>query len=94
MKKRTTYDDLARMLDRINTAAKVCGIPAYQIDHGPEGRVRLVDSKGRGVLGASTGLGMASIPKRELLQRMGDYLDGIETAYLATRRTSTEGVQA
>lgn len=85
MTRRTTYEDLTRQLDRINQAANLCHLKPYSLDSGPEGRVRLVDSKGRGVLGASTGLGMASIPKRELLQRMEDFLLGLETAYLALR---------
>lgn len=86
MAKRTTYEDLHQQLDRINQAAKLCGMKPYALDSGPEGRMRLVDHKGRGVIGASTGLGMASLPKRELFQRMSDFLEGMETAYLALRR--------
>ncbi|TXH51132.1 MAG: hypothetical protein E6Q97_19055 [Desulfurellales bacterium] len=86
MAKRVTYEDLQRGLDRINQAAELCGLKPYALDSGPEGRMRLVDHKGRGVIGASTGLGMASLPKRELFQRMSDFLEGMETAYLALRR--------
>lgn len=85
MAKRTTYEDLHQQLDRINQAAKLCGMKPYALDSGPEGRMRLVDHKGRGVIGVSTGLGMASLPKRELFQRMSDFLEGMETAYLAMR---------
>ena len=85
MTRRTTYEDLTRQLDRINQAANLCNLKPYSLDPGPEGRWRLVDSKGHGVLGVSTGLGMVSIPKRELLQRMDDFLLGLETAYLALR---------
>lgn len=85
MTRRTAYEDLHVQLDRINRAAKLCGLKPYALESGPEGRMRLVDSKGRGVIGASTGFGMASIPKRELLRRMSDFLEGMETAYLALR---------
>lgn len=90
MVKRTTYEDLHQQLDRINQAAKLCGMKPYVLDSGPEGRMRLVDHKGRGVIGASTGLGMSSLPKRELLQRMSDFLEGMETAYLALRALRDE----
>lgn len=85
MTRRTTFEDLALQLARINQAASLCHLKPFMLDSGPGGKWRLVDSKGRGVLGASTGLGMASIPKRELLQRMEDFLLGLETAYLALR---------
>lgn len=85
MAKRVRFEDLALQLARINQAASLCHLKPFMLDAGPEGKWRLVDSKGRGVLGASTGLGMASIPKRELLQRMEDFLLGLETAYLALR---------
>jgi hypothetical protein len=86
MARRIKFEDLALQLDRLNTAAKVAALPQYQLDAGYEGRFRLVDHKGRGVLGASTGLGLASIPKRELLQRMEDFTLGIELACLAIGR--------
>lgn len=85
MTKRTTFEDLAVALDRLNTAGRLARLPEYQLQAGSEGRFRLVDSKGRGVLGASTGLGTASISKRDLLQRIEDFTQGIETAYLASR---------
>ena len=85
MKKRTTYEDLQAQLDRLNTAGRLARLPEYRLDSGSEGKFRLVDAKGRGVLGASTGLGTASIPKRDLLQRMEDFTHGIEAAYLASR---------
>ena len=88
MKKRTTFADLAVQLDRLNTAGRLARLPEYRLDAGPEGRFRLVDSKGRGVLGASTGLGTTSIPKRDLLQRMEDFTQGIESAYLASRSST------
>lgn len=85
MKKRTTLEDLQAQLDRLNTAGRLARLPEYRLDAGYEGRFKLVDSKGRGVLGASTGLGTGSIPKRDLLQRMEDFTFGIEVAYLANR---------
>lgn len=85
MTRRITFADLALQLDRLNTAARLARLPEYQLDSGPEGKFRLVDAKGRSVLGASTGLGTASIPKRELLQRMEDFTQGVESAYLASR---------
>jgi len=86
MTRRTTFEDLTLQLDRLNTAAKVAALPQYQLDAGSEGRFKLVDHKGRGVIGASTGLELASIPKRELLQRMEDFTLGIELACLAIGR--------
>jgi len=85
MTKRTTYEDLQAQLDRLNTAGRLARLPEYRLESGYEGRFKLVDVKGRGVLGASTGLGTASIPKRELLQRMEDFTHGIEAVYLASR---------
>jgi hypothetical protein len=86
MTRRTTFEDLAQALDRLNTASKVAALPQYQLEAGYEGRFKLVDHKGRSVLGASTGLGTGSIPKRELLQRMEDFTLGIELAYLSIGR--------
>jgi hypothetical protein len=86
MIRRTTYADLVTQLDRLNTASKVATLPQYQLDAGPQGKYRLVDHKGRGILGADTGLGIAAIPKGELLQRMEDFTLGIELAYLAVGR--------
>ena len=87
MTRRTTYEDLQAQLDRLNIAGRLARLPEYRLESGPEGRFKLVDSKGHGVLGASTGLGTASIPKRDLLQRMEDFTHGIEAAYLASRST-------
>lgn len=86
MTRRTTYADLVVRLDRLNTAAKVATLPQYQLDAGSEGRFRLVDHKGRGVLGVDTGYGIVSVPKRELLQQMEDFTLGIELACLAIGR--------
>ena len=85
MQKRVSYDDLERAIERLNTTARLLQIAPFELDHGPAGQVRLVDSKRRAVLGASTGLGTASIPKRELLQRIEDMTTGMEIAYLAAR---------
>lgn len=85
MSNRITYDDLMKMLDHLNMAASLCGIKPYRIESGPEGRVRLEDHRGHGVIGAASGLGMASISKRDLYIRMSDFLEGMQTAYLALR---------
>ena len=87
MIRRTTYADLVAQLDRLNTASKVATLPQYQLDAGLQGRYRLVDHKGRGILGDAIGsTGIEAIPKGELLQRMEDFTLGIELAYLAIGR--------
>lgn len=86
MTKRTSYEDLTAQLERLNMAAMVATLPQYQLEAGPAGGFRLVDHKGRGVIGSPTAFGMAAIPRRELLQRMSDFTLGIDLACLAIGR--------
>lgn len=69
---------LEQLLIVINARADRLGMHEFEIDDGPQGRVRLVDHKGRGVLGCDTGLGMASVSKRELHDRMQGFLAALE----------------
>ena len=85
----TTRKDLEQLLGFINAEAQRLGLRPFALDFGPQGRVRVVDSTGRGILGVSTGLGMASSTKRDMQWRMEGFLAALEQM-----TTLTQGAQA
>lgn len=88
--KKTTQADLDKALESLNDTANQCMQKPFRIEHMSMGTVKLTNYKGVGIIGVDTGLGIAGMPKRELIDRMEALRQGMIIGWLACRACDTQ----
>ena len=73
---RITRATLEHQLQMINAIAKAVGHGGYSLESSAMGRVDLVDSAGRGVLGIPTPFGVTGVSKREMSAQLDAFEQG------------------